>query len=91
MTISVCKELQTIISKETVEQKTIEVRQLRELELHHLDSLHSFYGGSYRVKFPKLKKLKMCHLPKLTAFVGSEDPSTLFSDKVLGNSSWLIN
>ncbi|CAO2827412.1 unnamed protein product [Amaranthus hypochondriacus] len=83
MTVYSCEGLQTIITEETEEEKTIEFRQLRELKLGPLDSLKSFYGGSYRVKFPKPKKLEMLVLPKMTTFVGSVGPSTtLFSDKV---------
>lgn len=83
-----CESIKDVVTKDTEEleipQKNIKFRQLRALHLEDLKILESFYGGSYMVECRKLKQLKLCKLPNLTAFAGSEDQTTFFSDKVSG-------
>lgn len=66
LSIMWCEGMNDVIIKETnepeISQKSIEFRQLMEFVLHCSQKLDSFYGGRYKVEFPKLKKLRLTTL-----------------------------
>ncbi|XP_074288879.1 uncharacterized protein LOC141614017 isoform X2 [Silene latifolia] len=86
LSISYCKNMEEVITKETerngIREGVIAFPQLKHLCLEKLDILEKFYGGSYKLEFPKLKSLKFSRCTKMTNFDGAEISNTLFSVKI---------
>ncbi|KAH9620728.1 hypothetical protein KSS87_006219 [Heliosperma pusillum] len=81
-----CDKLQEVISRETeggeVLEKAINFRKLAHLSLEQSVEIERFYRGSYNLKFPNLKSLRLLRIDNFTNFDGSENSTTLFSDKL---------
>ncbi|XP_074288770.1 uncharacterized protein LOC141613923 isoform X2 [Silene latifolia] len=84
--INHCDSLQEVISKETegdgILEKAIDFPKLKQLSLKNSKTIERFYRGSYNLKFPNLKLLRLSAIGNFTNFDGSENSTTLFSDKV---------
>ncbi|KAH9608830.1 hypothetical protein KSS87_014302 [Heliosperma pusillum] len=81
-----CDKLQEVISRETqggeVLEKAINFRKLKHLSLEQSMEIERFYRGSYDLKFPNLQSLRLSRIDNFTNFDGSENSTTLFSDKL---------
>ncbi|KAH9623066.1 hypothetical protein KSS87_015677 [Heliosperma pusillum] len=81
-----CHKLQEVISRETeggeVLEKAINFRKLTHLSLEQSVEIERFYKGSYDLKFPNLQSLRLSRIDNFTNFDGSENSTTLFSDKI---------
>ncbi|KAH9623067.1 hypothetical protein KSS87_015678 [Heliosperma pusillum] len=81
-----CDNLQEVISRETeggkVLEKAINFRKLKYLSLEQSMEIERFYRGSYDLKFPNLQSLRLSRIDNFTNFDGSENSTTLFSDKI---------
>ncbi|XP_074266364.1 disease resistance protein At4g27190-like [Silene latifolia] len=84
--ISRCDHLQEVINKETegdeILKKAINFPKLKCLSLKYCWKMERFYRGSYNLKFPNLKSLCLSNNGDFTNFDGSENSTTLFSDKI---------
>ncbi|KAK9726928.1 hypothetical protein RND81_05G246500 [Saponaria officinalis] len=86
LSISKCGKLQEVISKETeghgVGEHIIVFTRLKRLSMDNLSNLQTFYGGSCKLEFPMLNSLSLSFTDSLANFVGSENSTTLFSNKI---------
>ncbi|KAH9612330.1 hypothetical protein KSS87_023911 [Heliosperma pusillum] len=81
-----CDKLQEVISRETeggkVLEKAINFPKLKYLSLENSKEIESFYRGSYNLKFPHLKSLRLSTILHFANFDGPGNSATLFSDKL---------
>ncbi|KAK9726955.1 hypothetical protein RND81_05G248200 [Saponaria officinalis] len=86
LSIEKCDKLQEVISKETqgreICEHVIVFTRLKRLSLNELSNLQTFYGGSCKLEFPMLNSLSLSFTGSLANFVGPENSTALFSDKI---------
>ncbi|XP_074288867.1 uncharacterized protein LOC141614006 isoform X2 [Silene latifolia] len=84
--ISRCNSLREVIGKEIdgdgILEKAINFPKLKKLSLESSMKIERFYRGSYSLKFPNLKSLCLSNMGDFTNFDGTENSTTLFSDKI---------
>ncbi|KAH9620729.1 hypothetical protein KSS87_006220 [Heliosperma pusillum] len=81
-----CDKLQEVISRETeggkVLEKAINFPKLKHLSVEYSKEIECFYRGSYNLKFPNLKSLRLSTILHFANFDGPGNSATLFSNKL---------
>ncbi|KAK9734511.1 hypothetical protein RND81_04G144500 [Saponaria officinalis] len=87
LTIENCKSMHEVITADGTEETEIHDQvvifpHLKDLVIRESSLLKSFYGGIYKLKFPKLKNLQLDNLVCLNNFAGSQNSSVLFHEEM---------
>ncbi|XP_074303361.1 uncharacterized protein LOC141637841 isoform X2 [Silene latifolia] len=82
LTIKNCKKMQQVISDESetleIPNEIITFPKLEYLWILDMETLECFYGGSYKMVFPRLKDLTLYSLESMTEFARGDNSTGFF-------------